>query len=201
MDTLTREEQSLFSKWYGDADIAQKPEYWEDVLDLYSKAGIDVPLPIGYNPQSVRMVLDTLKCPPGECGLCCHYGRIPVHLHDVERIAENTDFSYKDLTKLITVKDGKNFFEAGERGCPFLKDNKCSIYAFRPDGCYLFPIQSPVEASANGHKVQQMRMRIKCRPALGVARKIILKALGEGNRLLLPNLIIIDREDKGNGTD
>jgi Fe-S-cluster containining protein len=199
MDNLSQAEQFLFSKWNGVKNLADREEFWSDVFDQYSKDATNVILPIAFNPQSVRMALELLDCPPGECGECCRYERIPIFEYDVERIVSNTPYTKKEIYELSTIIDKKVYLN-GKDGCPFLKDNRCTIYKCRPDGCYLFPLQSPKDAEVNGKKVQQMTIRIKCRPALWVARKIILRALKEGN-VLLPNLIVIPKKEVKDGPD
>jgi len=194
---MNRTEQELFSKWYG-KDFVNDDAFWDDVFQHYSKDGTNIALPLALNPQSARMAFDMLDCPPGKCGECCRYEKIPLHQYDVERITANTSFIKEEILKFCIVIDKKVYLN-GKDDCPFLDNNTCKIYKFRPDGCYLFPLQSPIEAEANGKKIQQMTIRLKCRPALEVARKIILRALDD-NRVLLPNLTIIEKEVK-DGSD
>ena len=189
---LTKGEEWLFAKWWGDSDIPQKSEFWQDALKVYSEEVVNVPLPIQHNPQTVRLVLDMLDCPPGECGECCKYDRIPILPHDLERIIENTKFTMEDMKELIVSEDGKGYLR-GTNGCPFLKRNRCIIYKYRPDACYLYPIQSPREVYWDNKKTEQMMIRVKCPQSMEVVKKIIFRALREGDRLLLPNLMVIEK--------
>jgi Fe-S-cluster containining protein len=200
VENLTQAEQRLFAKWYGYGDLAQRPEFWQDAYECFSKEEANIPLPIGYNALTVRMVLDMLDCQ--KCGNCCRYDRIPVYPHDLERIIEHTQFTMEDMKKIIVSEKGKGYLK-GTNGCPFLKKNRCSIYKYRPDACYLFPIQSPKETTAEGKAVRQMIIRIKCPQTMEVAKKVIMRALNEGDRLLLPNLMVIEKsyKEENNGSD
>lgn len=161
-------------------------------------------LPVQYNPQTVRYVHELLDCPPGVCGECCHYGLTPITTIDVERIISHTDYTKEDFKEIIIEKEGKAYIGgAREGGCPFLKDKACTIYSYRPDACWLFPIQGmSKEVIWSGEKTRQLVIRIRCWPALEVARKIILKALSEGDRMMLPNLMVINKyKEEGNGSN
>ena len=162
MAELTKREQMLFVQYGGNQDLVNNDEFWQAAFDCYSQEIKSVPLPLRYNPLTVRMIHDMLDCPPGECGKCCYYIKIPLKANDIKRITENT--SYNDLDRLIVIdKDGSKYFTGQPDGCPFLKDNTCTIYKYRPDVCYLFPIQSGMFATtSDGQQIQQMYIRVKC---------------------------------------
>lgn len=181
----------LYAKYWGGKDLAHSDEFWEDVFEYYSQDYRDAPLPLEYNPSTVRMVLDMLDCPPGVCGECCRYNRIRVKPNDIQRIIDNTEYTQEELDKLVIVDGNKMFLKGQPDGCPFLVDNACLIHPFRPDGCYLFPIQSSKEVISDGNEIKQMQIRIKCRPALYIARRMITKVIDKGGKLLLPDLTII----------
>ena len=189
MDTLTSGEQRLFATYWGIKRLEKREEFWEDAYRVFLTEQLNVALPLKYNPVTVRMILDMLDC--GECGDCCRYTKIPITQQDVERIIEHTSYTQKSLKRVVQTKDNELYLSGD---CPFLKDNSCTIYKWRPDTCYLFPIQSSKAVwSVDGEFTQQMFFRIKCRQALAVVRTIFNKAMTP-NRLLLPNLTLISSE-------
>jgi len=193
MISLDEGEVKLFAKYWGRNDLVEDEQFWEDVYQYYCRESHDAPLPLMFNPYTVRMALEMLVCPPGECGKCCYYPNTQVSPNDIKRIVENTSYTEEDLEKLITVKDNKMAFDCGKpHGCPFLKRNKCTIHKFRPDACYMFPISGKAAMQGN-EKVKQMQIRIICKPAMAIARKIITEAVGKGKSLLLPDLTIIPK--------
>lgn len=193
MSLLTSGEQYLFSKYWGREDLAKCDEFWEDVYGYYSKEIADAPLPLEYNPLTLRMVSEMLDCSPGECGLCCFYKKVQLKANDILRIIDSKSATEEELTKLIQKdSEGNRYMSCYPNGCYFLKDKQCSIYKYRPDTCYLFPF-SGSDASMDGKNVRQMQIRIRCRPALVLTRKLIEKSVANGDRLLLPNLMIIKK--------
>lgn len=192
MIDLDEGEVKLFSKYWGDNDLVNNEDFWQDVYGYYSLEPRDAPLPIRYTPLTVRKVLGMLDCPPGQCGKCCRYKTIKVSAYDIQRITEKTSYSLEDLKGLLKTKEGMTYLNGHPDGCPFLKDNSCTIYEARPDACYLFPIGSK-DAALEGKIVQQMLIRIRCPQALDVARTLITQALSKGDKLLLPDLTIIPK--------
>ena len=193
MISLDEGEVRLFSKYWGRDNLVDDEAFWEDVFDYYSKDYHDAPLPLMFNPYTVRMVLEMLDCPPGVCSKCCYYKNIQLNPNDIKRIIENTSYTEQDLGKLTTIREDKVVLSGEPDGCPFLKDNTCTIHQFRPDACYMFPI-SGKGAMQGKEKVKQMQIRIICKPALAIARKVITEAINKGKSLLLPDLTIIPRE-------
>lgn len=195
MIALDEGEVQLFSKYYGRTDLVKDEEFWTDVYGYYSKEIRDAPLPMLFSPSTLRIVTDMLDCPPGLCGKCCYYNHIELNDYDIRRITENTSYTEEDLKKLIVVKDNKMTLCGSPDGCPFLKDNACTIYKFRSDACYMFPFMGKSVMLGN-ERVKQMQIRIKCQPALVVARKIITEVMGKGDKILLPDLTIIPKVEK-----
>jgi len=192
MISLDTGEIKLFGKYWG-KDLVHNEDFWEDVYEYYSQEPRNAPMPLHYTPSTVRYVLDMLECPPGVCGECCHYKTIQLRGKDIPRIVENTEYTLEYLKGILKEKDGYYYID-GSNGCPFLKDNSCSIHKYRPDTCYLFPIGNK-ESAVKGEKVLQMTMRIRCVPVLKVARKLVTDSVTE-NKILLPDLSIIPRGNK-----
>ena len=193
MNLLTSGEQFLFSKYWGRYDLVEYDEFWDDVFKYYSKEIQNAPLPLEYTPLTVRMVSEMLDCPPSKCGLCCFYKRVKLKNNDILRIIDSKSATEEELAKIIQ-KDasGERYMSCSPNGCYFLKDNACSIYKNRPDTCYMFPFGND-ECEIDGRKTSQMTIRIRCKPALELTKTLIKKSLATGDKLLLPNLMIIKR--------
>lgn len=192
---MTENEERLFAKYYGDFHLEANEDYWKDAFELLQ--GQNIAMPMAYNPQSTRLVLSWLGC--YMCGDCCRYDLLPLFPHDAERIMANSEYDLEFLKQHIKRDKGKSYLIC-TGGCPFLKDNKCIIYDYRPDACYFYPLQAPDEAVWDGKKVEQMVIRAKCQQSFKLIRKIITRALDEGNRMLLPDLKVINKEAR-NGTE
>jgi len=192
MANLTQAEKTLFSMFWGKENLIDDDHFWRMAGALLSSEDGELVLPLSFNPLTVRRVLGMLQCSPGKCGACCRYKRITLTDLDVERIVSNTDF--KDISGLVNEDESGKFLSGEGEGCPFLKDNVCQIYGYRPDVCYLFPIQGGKKAFVNGKEpFEAMRLRLKCQPAMEVARAILREsmALNEGKTRLLPDLSIV----------
>ena len=200
MAVLTGAEQKLFAKYWGTPELEKSEEFWEDALKEFSKDGTKIHLPIQYNPQTVRLIQEALKCPAGECGKCCQHRPVPINITDIKRIRENTQYTGEYLKEAVIHRDDKAYIRQIDAGCPFLGLNVCTIYKYRPDSCYLFPIVASEKVSVNGKSVQQMIVKILCPQTITVVRNIIEGALESGDKMLLPNLVIIKKEGK-NGSD
>lgn len=182
MTQFNEVEVKLFSKYWGAVHLEDNDGFWEDVHRLYKESAINVPAPLGVDAFSVRYASDLLVCPPGECAECCKYKRVPITDRDVARIVEHSEYSMDDVEGMLGANDSGRFLRT-EGGCPFLKDKACTIYAYRPDICWLFPLQPNVQ--------NQMVVRLLCRPALNLVRKLIVDSVRANGTLLLPNLNII----------
>jgi Fe-S-cluster containining protein len=66
------------------------------------------------------------------CGYCCHIG-IGLYQVEADYIAASTGAAAKKVLPDPTRKASSWFDPA--RPCPFLRDNACSIYAYRPMTC------------------------------------------------------------------
>jgi Fe-S-cluster containining protein len=177
---LTKKENDHWAKYYGQ-DFINNDEFWQDCLEVYYNRNIG--LPLLYNTLTITKLIKRLKCPSGECGECCKcYKVVPLSAYDIRRFQDNGI----DTSKLITLQDGGVTIDADKSGrCPYLKeDNSCSVYAFRPETCFIFPIQK-------GKEGEQLNVRLKCQPALDLIRKVITDAINEGGKLLLPDLTVI----------
>lgn len=192
MVALDEHKAKLFSKYWGRNDLAGNDEFWQDVYGYYSRELDNAPLPMVFSPSTLRIVSEMLKCPPGKCGRCCDYDHIEINDYDIRRITEGTEHTEEDLKKLIKTVDDKMTMNGHPDGCPFLEKNACTIYRFRPDACWMFPF-SGKSVQLGNEKVKQIHIRIKCKPALAVARKVITEVMSKGDKILLPDLTIIPK--------
>ncbi|OPY28599.1 MAG: Flagellin N-methylase [Methanocella sp. PtaU1.Bin125] len=85
----------------------------------------------------------TLTC--ARCGDCCRkHGLYPVTSSDIADIARGTGISAGELLSgfcTVATHDGrKGLFTRGSgMACPFLAGDECSIHAFKPMVCSVFP--------------------------------------------------------------
>jgi Fe-S-cluster containining protein len=94
------------------------------------------------------------------CGNCCKDPLLPLTDQDVAQIIERTRERALDIVRFVNrhqidmdddpeafvrLRQGKRVMVLGHshRGCRYLDaENRCSIYAFRPLGCRVFPFDS-----------------------------------------------------------
>ncbi|MHB8586754.1 MAG: YkgJ family cysteine cluster protein [Thermoplasmatota archaeon] len=82
----------------------------------------------------------TSPCTRHGCAECCYETEMPLMESDIWRIeaagARRQDFVTIDAdgTSILT-----NVEDRGRRHCVFLKNDRCSIYPARPEGCRTYP--------------------------------------------------------------
>jgi len=185
---LTSGEERLFSKYYGKSDLVNNKDFWVDVGKELND--FNIVLPMEYAPDTVRVLQGMLDCKPGECGECCRYGITPIYQYDIHRLISSGK-KLEDLQQCIyTRKDGSMYMRGEPVGadCPLLKDNACSVYSARPDVCWMFPVQKGAHMIGDKGFI---RYRLRCKPAIEVARRVFGGALKGGGYMLLPNLTLI----------
>jgi len=195
MAELTQAESNLFSLFYGETDLIDNNAFWAMACNMLIPEDNGIALPIPYNPMTVRRLLSSLKCSPGECGQCCRkYTRVAINEFDIKRIQENTEF--KDISGLVQQDDKGKYLKGNP--CPFLKDNVCQIHDYRPDTCYMFPIMGTkvVKDTLTGKEVQVMTFRKTCVPAMKVIREILNESIQNSQieMMLLPDLSITTKK-------
>jgi Fe-S-cluster containining protein len=91
-----------------------------------------------FTTSTRKMKLDCL-----ECGACCRDNHVILEPEDYTRFAEHgrPELGKPPFTKRF---DGKVVFKlAKDKACQHLcSDNKCDIYAMRPNACSTFPMAS-----------------------------------------------------------
>ena len=73
------------------------------------------------------------------CGNCCKQLSPYLGKEDLRLIAEATRLSIGEVIAAYTEKDADGGISFRDMPCCFLEDNKCSIYAHRPEVCHSFP--------------------------------------------------------------
>lgn len=74
------------------------------------------------------------------CANCCKTMTPTYSQTDIKRIAAHFGLSTKEFYNRYLTKDEDNGDVINQQQpCPFLKDDKCSIYAIRPKDCADFP--------------------------------------------------------------
>jgi Fe-S-cluster containining protein len=194
MADLTIAEQELFAKYWGRDDLAHDEDFWADIRLIYIGSKVTLPLPVEYNPRTVRRVLDMLKCPRGVCGLCCRYPTLHLAEDDIKAIIQNTKYTQEDMDKLLKTDEQGLYLGCAPDGCPFLKDNVCTIWDCRPNVCYLYPITGGRKAMLAGQELNQMTIRLHCLASINIVKKIMQMAVTENpNMMLLPDLSVVNK--------
>ncbi|HUR70123.1 MAG TPA: YkgJ family cysteine cluster protein [Candidatus Thermoplasmatota archaeon] len=120
-------------------------------------------------------------CAKHGCAVCCYETEMPLTVDDISRLVAlghaKDDFVTwsDDETAQLKVRE-----EPG-KPCFFLRENRCSVYADRPQGCRIYPLvmnergrvvrdedcphraEFPMDASA-GRRIQRVLSNLSRRP-------------------------------------
>jgi uncharacterized protein len=90
-----------------------------------------------WDAGNIKWCLQHLECEG--CGRCCRElsGGVKVTFDEAKRIADYLAISNKDFYK--TVKKHADYCVMAQP-CQFLKDNRCSIHAVKPNICLSYPL-------------------------------------------------------------
>lgn len=86
-----------------------------------------------------------LPCARHACAACCYDTEMPLTTDDVARLValghKREDFVAYNSEGVATLKTVASE-PVGEQGkpCFFLRENRCSVYADRPQGCHIYPL-------------------------------------------------------------
>ena len=90
------------------------------------------------------MIVVSSPCQAHGCALCCYDTQMPLTEDDIARLeklgharARFVTWSADGTAQLATVEPAEGM---PGRPCFFLKDNLCSVYADRPQGCRIYPL-------------------------------------------------------------
>jgi len=191
---LDAQEMKMFAKWHGVCDLVNSDDFWMDCMSAYRDKSVTIPL---YDTAVGREEMSRLvKCPPGECGVCCGY-------HETIAIS---GLEYKALCAVARQRPNMQRDSNGQMylrvkdGCQYLVDNACSVYAVRPAVCKAFPlVASKDSVDLNGAHVKQLQIRLQCQAALDALRDVFYMVCAEGKVLVLPDLSLVPAYENGHG--
>jgi Fe-S-cluster containining protein len=186
-------EMKMFAKWHATPGLASNDAFWKDCLAAYVDKAVTLPM---YDEPAEREVVSKLvKCPPGECGACCRYDRVAISR--TERIALEAASQQAVDT---SADESGNLYMNTRGGCPYLKNNACTVYAQRPAVCAAFPIISARAAvSMEGAQLKQIQVKLKCPAALEAVRTIFTRVCAGGKLMVLPDLSLVPAYQDGKG--
>lgn len=155
-------------------DLIDDDRFWTEAFERFK--GCDMRLPVENNRWAVRVVLDEIDCRAEGCDHCCrHYKNVQVTQADIDRLQDRCG---------VNIHDGVNNLPGGGMrfditgGCRFLARGGCSVYQYRPDGCYFIPLQFGHNYHPDGsEKDANLYIRIECKPAMRAVREIMRRAL------------------------
>ena len=85
--------------------------------------------------QEVSSQIDCKKC-----ANCCKEMKPVLDIEDIKRFSTGIDIPFKEFkNQHIEMGEDKNEFYFNKKPCPFLKDNLCTNYDYRPEDCRSFP--------------------------------------------------------------
>ncbi|MFW6006930.1 MAG: YkgJ family cysteine cluster protein [Halanaerobiales bacterium] len=99
----------------------------------------------GYNHKKVDEIVHKLNqkymteydC--RKCGNCCKKLTITLTDEEIKDISEYLNISCEKMKEKYIERKTDYGYILQSRSCPFLKNNKCSIYEYRPEVCRSFP--------------------------------------------------------------
>jgi len=74
-----------------------------------------------------------------QCANCCKALVVAPDFRDISELAQHTQISTLDFKKKYMKKDTDGDLVFKQKPCPFLKNNKCSVYSSRPQLCRNYP--------------------------------------------------------------
>jgi len=74
------------------------------------------------------------------CSNCCKKIRVPLDQEDIEKLSKGLGISAVRFRRQYLVQsEESDEYVFKEKPCPFLKDNRCSYYNYRPKECRSYP--------------------------------------------------------------
>ena len=75
-----------------------------------------------------------------KCGNCCREALPALSPLDIKRLATGLKLTEEQVhQRYLQPGDKPNSIEFNAKPCPFLSENKCTVYDFRPDVCKSYP--------------------------------------------------------------
>ena len=85
-----------------------------------------------------RIIINFSDC--SICGLCCKDEELTIKEPDVNKISRNLQLDKKSFLEQYTNYNPATKETIMNMPCPFLKENRCTIYPIRPEICRNYPI-------------------------------------------------------------
>ncbi len=85
----------------------------------------------------VKEITEKIDCT--KCANCCNALKLELNEQDIARISEHLSLAKEDFVSKYIIKNNESGLELRQIPCPFLAENKCSIYDIRPESCKEYP--------------------------------------------------------------
>ena len=93
--------------------------------------------------ESHEEVFSQIDCT--KCANCCKTISPQVNKADIKRISAVLEISESEFIERYLKIDDENQYQMNSLPCPFLEDDKCSIYDVRPKDCQEYPHTNKTE--------------------------------------------------------
>jgi len=100
-----------------------KSKKFEDIADTIEAEG--------------KRVASQVDCT--QCANCCKSLTVSPHPKDVKRLSDGLQITALEFRDKYLKKDLEGDLVFKQKPCPFLKNNKCSVYEHRPETCRSYP--------------------------------------------------------------
>lgn len=97
----------------------------------------------GFDPDGVaaelhQQAFQIVDCT--RCANCCKTMTVKLDRTDIDRIADHLGMTVQDFTeRYLETDEREGFHKIRQQPCPFLGDDRCTIYDVRPACCREFP--------------------------------------------------------------
>lgn len=85
-----------------------------------------------------------------ECANCCKALTITPRPADLKRLSDHLELDPFQFRQKYLKKDHEGDLVFKQRPCPFLKQNKCSVYEARPETCRSYPHMESAHMTGRG---------------------------------------------------
>lgn len=131
----------LDNKWSEVNLLTVTDEQIKEMYEDFAREGKGIILHIPATLDSVTSFFKVFKC--RKCGNCCREikggkGIVLILESEIKRLTRQLNTNRKKFVRKYCVRENGKIFM--RYPCPFLKNNKCSIYTIRPLVCRQYPL-------------------------------------------------------------